>query len=323
MPTTISVPYAIGMRFTHLRTLIAVLDEGSFTKAARSLGITQPAVSQHVRALELELGVSLFRRDGRRLVPTGAARAMGERGRAVMTAWASAMALVEELRPGGRERLTIGASTTPGVYVVPAVLTSFAQSHPHVDIELEISESVEILRRLRNGSLSVAIVGESGDEEGLILSQFQRDFLIPIWSPRSRLSGLEHVTLEDLVAEPYVSFVAGDGTRIVLERWLMERGLEIEPVLVVDSSEAIKQSVAADLGFSVISEVAVQLELEADLLQTGDVEGFPISREIYVAIRRSADIGPAATALLELLLGSDRAGATRDTTTLTASPDPD
>jgi DNA-binding transcriptional LysR family regulator len=295
------------MRFTQLRALVEVLDRGSFTSAARSLGVTQPAISQQLRSLETELGVRLFRREGRGLIPTAAAKALGERARIVVSSWTSTAELADQLRNQGRRRLLIGASLIPGIYVVPAVLTSFSNRHPEIDIELTIADAQEILRKLRAGAVSIAIVAETGDEEDLLLVPFHRDSLVPIWSPRSPLATLRRVSIADLIAERFVSFAPGDGTRIVFERWLAAEGLEIDLALEVDSLEAVKQSVAANLGVAVISEAAIQLELEADLLRTSDVPGFPIGREIFVAIRRQADVGPAERALMEILLGAERA----------------
>ncbi len=293
------------MRLNQLRALVEVLNRGSFTSAARALGVTQPAISQQLRSLETDLGVPLFRREGRRLIPTAAARALGERGRMVVSAWSSTAELADQLRNEGRQRLLIGASVIPGVYVVPAVLTSFSSRHPEIDIELTIADAKEILRKLRAGAVSIAIVGETGDEEDLLLVPFQRDSLVPIWSPRSRLATLRRISVQDLLAERFISFAPGDGTRIVFERWLAEEGSEIELALEVDSLEAVKQSVAANLGIAVISEAAIQLELEADLVRTSDVPGFPIAREIFVAIRGQEDVGPAERALMGILLGAE------------------
>jgi len=297
------------MRPQQLRTLVAAVEAGSFTGAAQRLGMSQPGVSQHLHALERELGVRLFDRRGRVLVPTPAALELAASGEAFVRAWDDARAVAERLREPTRERLRVGASTTPGAYVLPAALRSFTARAPQVTLDATVADATEVLRLLRAGDLDVALVGElQRGEDDLVRTPFQRDELIAVWSPRSPLAALPRVRPRDLLAQPFVTLGIGDSTRQLTERWAAERGRTLEVRLELDTSEAVKQAVAADLGVGVVSDAAVQLELESGLLMTSEVTGFPLRRTIYLVIRRGVVAPASAAAFVRQLLGARRGG---------------
>ena len=126
------------MNLDHLRVLVAVLESGTFTAAAARLKLSQPAVSQHMAALEREAGLQLFERSGRLRVPTDAARELADRGRVAMAALAEADRTAEELRGLRGGRLSVGTTESPGVYRVPGMLGEFAKRYPDARIGKQV-----------------------------------------------------------------------------------------------------------------------------------------------------------------------------------------
>lgn len=292
-----------------LRTLAAVVDEGGFTRAAEALGISQPGVTQQMAALERETGLALFERAGRRRVPTEAARALAAHGREASAALEQAERVARRLRGLEGGSLRVGASTTPGVYVVPGALGTFAARHPGIEARIEIAGTVEIEERLRVRRVDCAVVGEYEAAPDLAVAPLRPDLLVPVCGPRSPLAGARRVSLGRFLDEPLVAREAGSSTRDVFDRWLAARGRALRPAMELGSTEAVAQVVAAGLGVAVASEASVALMAEAGLLAVPRVAGFPIRRRIDVALLGGRRPSPAAEAFLGILMGARRAAA--------------
>lgn len=292
------------MDLERLRTLVAVLDRGSFTAAAQALGLSQPAVSQQMAALERSLGLPLFDRAGRRRVPTDAAQALASYGRQALAAVSEADRLADELRGIRAGSLRVGASTTPGVYVVPAALGAFAARFPGVELRLEIADTRAVEERLRGRLVDCAVVGEYEAADDLAVVPLRPDDLVPICGPRHRFAKARAVPLDRFLAEPFIAREPGSSTRVVFEQWLERRGKRLQPAMEFGATEAIKQAVAAGLGVTVVSDAAAVLEVESGLLRSPPVAGFPIRRRIDVALLKGRRVPGPAAAFLEILMGA-------------------
>lgn len=295
--------YDSPMNLDHLRVLVAVLECGTFTAAAARLKLSQPAVSQHMAALERDVGIPLFERAGRLRMPTDAARELGDRGRAALAALEDADRTAEELRGLQRGRLVVGASPTPGAYLVPALLGRFADQHPDVALRIDIAEPDDLERRLRTRQVDLAVAGEFDPGEGILTATLASDNLVPIWAKNSPLASIRRVTLGRFLQEPFIARESGSSTRGVLQRWLGERGEVLRPTMELAEADAIKQAVAAGLGVSVASETTIRLEVEKGLLVIGKVPGFPLKRRIDMALLDGRRPSKAAEAFLSMLLG--------------------
>jgi DNA-binding transcriptional LysR family regulator len=296
------------MDLERLRTLIAVLDNGGFGAAAPVVGLSQPAVSQHIAALERETGLSLFERQGRRRIPTEAAHRLADRAREAVAVLEEADRIAEELRGLRQGDLRVGASTTPGVYLVPQVLGEFKMHHPGVDVRLDIADTQEIEEWLRARKVEVGVVGEYVRSADLVQAPLGPDFLAPIcaakWGDTERPS-----TLDEFLDKPFIARERGSSTREVVEGWLRERGRDLRPSMEFSSTEAVKQAVGAGLGVSVVSAIAIELEVGWGLLTCPDLPEFPIPRRFDVALLRRRRLSPAASAFVELLMGPEAASA--------------
>jgi molybdate transport repressor ModE-like protein len=269
---------------TRMRLLVEIGRQGTVSAAAREIGIGQPTASEHLRTLENAAGQRLVERDGRgsRLTEAGELLAL-HAGQALQTLKAGE----EELRLlSGLEAGTIhlGASTTPGVYLLPDTLGCFRRDHPNVIVEVEIASTGEIVDRLLAGRVQLALVGETDPDERIHLSPFIGDEVIGVAKPgllqlkdgRARRGNLADQTL--LVREPRSS------TRRVSERALAAARIWPARTWELDSSEAIKRSAREGLGIAFLSRYAVAEEIERGELEPFRLAGQPpLERKLHVA----------------------------------------
>ncbi len=269
---------------TRLRLLVEIGRHASVSAAARAIGIGQPSASEHLRTLEGAAGQRLVERHGRgsRLTEAGAVLA-AHAAQALQTLQAGE----EELRQlAGLEAGTIrvGASTTPGVYLLPDTLGCFRRDHPNVMVEVEIASTGEILDRLLAGRIQLALIGETEPDERLRLEPFIADEIVGVAKPglldlregRAAASELAEQTL--LVREPRSS------TRRVSERALAAAGIWPTRVWELDSSEAIKRAAREGLGIAFLSRYAVVEETQRSELEHFRIAGEPpLERNLHIA----------------------------------------
>ncbi|ROR29473.1 LysR family transcriptional regulator [Inmirania thermothiophila] len=290
------------MHFTlrQLEVFEAVARLGSYTKAARELHLSQPAVSMQVAQLEEQAGIALLEQVGRQARLTEAGRELYARVRAVQRELAEAEEVLAAHRGlrGGRLRLAV--ATTAGAFAT-RVLAAFARRHPGVRLALEIINRAELLARLEAHEADLAIMGQPPAGAPLRARPFLDNPLVVIASPEHPLAGQRRIPLARLAEERFVLREEGSGTRGALERLFAGHGLVLRAELEMSTNEAIKQSVAAGLGLAVVSLHTLELELAAGRVRILDVEGFPLMRRWYLVQRRGRRLGPAAAAFAAFL----------------------
>lgn len=269
---------------TRLRLLVEIGRHGSVSAAARAIGIGQPTASEHLRILEGAAGQRLVERHGRGSTLTEAGELLARHGAQVLQTLAAAE---EELRRlSGLEAGTIrlGASTTPGVYLLPDTLGCFRRDHPNVTVEVEIASTGAILERLLAGRVQLALVGETEPDERVELEPFIDDEIIGVAAPglltlrdgRADATQLADQTL--LLREPASS------TRRVTQRALAAAGIWPARTWELESSEAIKRAAREGLGIAFLSRYAVAEEIERGELEAFRLAGRPpLERTLSVA----------------------------------------
>jgi molybdate transport repressor ModE-like protein len=269
---------------TRLRLLVEIERQGTVSAAARSVGIGQPSASEHLRLLEAAAGQRLVERNGRGSRLTEAGRLLASRAREALAALKAGEEELSALAGLEAGTIHIGASTTPGVYLLPDTLGCFGRDHPNVDVEVEIASTDEMIERLLAGRVQLALVGETQVDERIELTPFLSDEIIGIAKPdllaikagRIKPAGLADQTL--LVRE------AGSSTRQTAERALAKLGASTARTWELDSSEAIKRAAREGLGIAFLSRYAVAEEIERGELVSFRLVGQPrIERRLYVA----------------------------------------
>src|SRR2546428_7494518 len=247
-----------GIPFHRRELSLAVLDQGGVGRAAQACHISQPAVSEHLRGLEAHFGIRLVERHGQRVRPTAAARAVEPYARQALALLRTAEQAAGEVRGLRAGSLTIGASTTPGTYLLPAVLGRFHAAYPGITLRLEISDTREIERSVAVGQLELGVIGEAPLVPGLVAGTWRKADVVLIVQRGHAFARQRAVRAPAIGSEPYIAREAGSSTRGVAERYLTRLGITLTPAMELGSTEAIREAVAAGLGLALVSRHAVR-----------------------------------------------------------------
>jgi DNA-binding transcriptional LysR family regulator len=271
------------------RQLVAfctVVERQSFSQAAERLGVTQPAVSLQVRALEKRLGTQLLDRSGRRVEPTEAGLRLYRGAQRLL---ALEEQILDEMAGEGEGELTgelrLGASTGPAAIVVPLLLCEFGQAHEGVRISLTVADTQAVVDRVAERELELGIVGASRRHRGISYEPFFDDEVILAVPPGHAFAG-RTVPLEELRAERLIVMQEGAGVRQIVEDELRGLGLRLRDLdvrLELGLQESVRSAVQGGYGVTFISRSAVEAELAAGTLAAARVEGLDARREISLA----------------------------------------
>ncbi len=295
------------MTLRQLEVFLAVVRAGSFRRAAEALHASQPALSQHLRELEDELGARLLDRLGRRVSPTEAGRLFADHARRALAMLAGARQALAELQGLRRGVLALGASTTPGIYVLPAVVGAFRARYPGIELSLRIANSRLVEERIRAGELDLGVVGGHGLAPGeRCLTAGLVDELVLAVAPDHPWAGRREVPPARLAGERLLVREEGSATRRVTERALERAGIPWRLAMELDHPEAIKQAVIAGVGVAFLSVHAVRGDVAAGRLRVLRLRGLRIRRHFHVIHHEARALPASARAFVQLL---QRAGA--------------
>lgn len=289
------------MNYNHLMIFLAVAEEGSVSRGAGRLCISQPAVSKQLAVLEASLRARLFDRLPKGVRLTDAGELLLGYARRLSALEREAEQAMGELQGLARGTLTVGASLTVGAYLMPELLAEYSRRHPHIALTLEIANTEVIQRMLLDGRLDLALTEGFADDPDLDAAVFAHDELAAIAPSGHPLLAEAPIPAARLLGEPLILREPGSGTRAVLERALAERGLSVRPLMSLGSTEAIKRAVAAGAGLAVVSRLALGLELETGRLALLPLSDLALRRPLHRLARRGAYESRAAKAFLKLL----------------------
>lgn len=295
------------INFHHLTVFDAVAREKSIGRAGRRLRISQPAVSKQLKILEETLGTVLVDRlpRGVRLTAAGALLAgYAQRITNLAVEAEHALAELQGLRGG---QLTVGASTTIGIYFLPELLARYRRRYPRIDLNLEVANTHVIQQYLHERRVDIAVTEGFVHLPGLRARVFLEDELVPIVPFGHPLAHARSIRLERFCAEPVLMREPGSGTREVIEAALKKKGVAITPLMTLGSTEAIKRSVSAGVGVSFVSSLTIQHELQAHRLAIVALKGFRLRRSLHVVQALDQSVSAAVRAFLDLLDETSRA----------------
>jgi len=269
-----------------LAAFCAVVERRSFSQAADRLGVTQPAVSLQVRALEKRLGTQLLDRSGRRVEPTEAGWRL-YRGAQRMLALEDQ--LVADVTASGEGALAgdlvLGASTGPAAVAIPVALAEFQRQNPEVRVFLTVSDTHSVVERVAARELELGIVGAARRHRGVRFEPFFSDQVILACAPSHPFAG-RTITLDELRADTLILMQEGAGVRQVVEDALRRQGVRLRDLdvrLELGLQESVRRAVEAGYGSTFISRTAVEADLAAGRLAEARVSGLDVTREISLA----------------------------------------
>jgi DNA-binding transcriptional LysR family regulator len=269
-----------------LAAFCAVVERRSFSQAAERLGVTQPAVSLQVRALEKRLGTQLLDRSGRRVEPTEAGLRLYRGAQKLLALEEQLVADVVATTDGELQGdLVLGASTGPAAIVVPVLLGEFQREHPGVRVFLTVSDTHTVVERVAERELELGIVGASRRHRGVRFEPFFADEVILACPPGHRFAG-RTISLDELREETLILMQEGAGVRQIVEDALRRQGVRLRDLdvrLELGLQESVRRAVEEGYGVTFISRTAVEPELADGRLAEARVEGLDASREISLA----------------------------------------
>ena len=284
-----------------LRTFKTVAELSSFSLAAQRLKLSQPSVSYQVKELEEALGLPLLDRLGKRVELTEAGTLLHGYVRRMLGVLDEATLAIEEMRGIQRGSLRVGASTTVGVYLLPAALGAFKKLHPRLVISLEIGTRERVQEQVLRNELDLAVVGPALKDPDLAIVPFVSDELIVVAPAGHPLSGKRGLTLKDVAREPFVMREAASGSRWSLEKAARKAGAKLIVAMELGSNGAIKHAVESGLGLAVLSRYACTLEISSGQLVELDVRGFPIRRDWHIVHLRRRRLPASVNAFIDFL----------------------
>lgn len=293
----------MALNVNALRVFLAVVDQGGFTRASATLHLSQPAVSKAVRSLEQSVGMPLLERGPRSVHPTEAGLALLERARELFAVERTAEEELRALRGLERGVLRVGASTTVATWLLPPILGAFQARHPGIALRVTSGNTRRVARSLAQRRLDVALVEGPVDDARFEVEPWRDDDLMIIAPPDHPLTkGGRRVSLAALARAPFVMRERGSGTREVAEAAFDAVGLVPSVALILDSTEAVKQAVAAGLGLAAVSRAAAADQLALGRLRELRVSGLSLPRQLSIlrlAGRRQSAPARAFERLLE------------------------
>lgn len=282
----------------------AVARNLSYTKAAEELNLSQPAVSIQIKRLEENNEIKLIEVVGKKLFLTPAGNEM----------YITCQKILEELNELNSHLKTQQdkvkgilnmAVVTPAKYFMPYILKAFLNRYPDVQPRITVINRRRIIDELKTNKYDLSIMGRVPEELKMEAYPFFQSELVVAAPPKHPLSKEKKIPIKALANERFLMREKGSGIRMSVEDKLAENGIELDPYMELGSTESIKQAVMAGLGISVIPKQAIRIETKYRHMDILDVDGFPLTRDWYIAKIQDKNLLPPANAFVEFLQSVD------------------
>ena len=283
-----------------LQVFLSVAKHLNYTRAAEEVNLSQPSVSVRMRELERDLGSKLFEQLGKKVVLTEAGQLLVPFATRVIAVISDARQAIDELQGMERGLLRIGASTTPGMYLIPRTLANFKRHYPKIEVQLAVKDTRQIEDGVIRNEFDFGFVGGhlAGDEVDVL--PWMTDHLVLVVPSNHHLARKKSVKIADLRKEMFILREAGSATRAAVAHHLKKADLEVETVMEMENPESVKKAVQSGLGIAFISKFAVETELKAKSLVAIGVSGLDINRELKIVYRKDKHLGRAAQTFIDM-----------------------
>lgn len=264
-----------------LKVFRSVCEHLSFRRAAEELHLSQPAVTQQIKALEDELSTRLLDRTGGRVTLTLAGRLLKKRASELAELAALTQQELASLNGEHSGLLRAGASTSIAQYVLPRMLGCFKQQHPGVKLQIRSGNTGAVVEWLIEAKIAIGLIEGPALRKDVRVEPFMEDELILLFPANHPWKNRHPLTVQDIKGAPFLLREQGSGSRRVLEAALEKAGLkmkELEVAMELDSSEAIISSVESGLGIGFVTRAAVLPRLPLGKIATAQIKGFRVSR---------------------------------------------
>ena len=283
----------MNVTFRQLKLFMALADTGSVSAAAQRMHVTQPTASMQLKDVADAVGLPLYDVISRKVHLTEAGEELARTARTMLDQWEAFEQRMAAFQGMARGRLRVAVVST-AKYFIPGLLGSFCDSHPEVDISLEVLNRDQVVTRLRANMDDLYVMSQPPDDMAL-----EDDILMPnplhLVAPASHpLAGHAAITLTQLASSRFVLRERGSGTRMATDRTFKQHGFAPANWLELGSNEAIRESVASKLGVAVLSSHALDSGTADARIAVLDVEGFPIQSQWHLVWLKGKQLSPLA-----------------------------
>lgn len=274
-------------RFTymdyHLQVFITVAEKKSFSRAAEELHLTQPAVSQYIRALENSVGTRLLERTNKYVRLNQAGEIVFHHAKEILSLYTKMQCLVDDLTNRAGGPISIGSSYTFGEYILPRIIARLQNLYPEISPSITIHNTKEIIDLVTNHQLDIGIIEGFFKGDKLITEIVAEDHMFIVASPNHRLMRKKgEITISELKEETWIVREIGSGTREATENLFRIYELTPKKLMEFGSTQLIKESVEAGLGITLLSRWAIEKELHNHYIEVLKVKGLPFKRDFSI-----------------------------------------
>ncbi len=283
-----------------LRIFATVARLGSFTRAAETLHMTQPTISQQIAVLEQQVGTLLIERQTRRLRLTPAGEALRPYAEQMLT-MADAATEATRTAAGLADRtLRLGVGHVLSIYLLPELLRRLRAEQPQFRMRLSFGTSAELLEQVASDTVDMALIGTQAVRPGIAMVPFLRDRLVVVVAPDDPWARRQRVSAADLRDRTLLTREVGSSLYTIVERHLGTAAMHSDEVIQFVETEAIKRGVESGLGVALIQRIAVEREIASGALQPLRFDGDD-QRTYAYAFREGRQLSSAAMGLIDLL----------------------
>jgi DNA-binding transcriptional LysR family regulator len=292
------------MNLRQVEIFLSVIDQGSFSAAARDSHLTQSTISQHIAALEDEVGVQLLERSRNGVRLTDGGKILLKHARRLMGELRSTEEAFRRFRGLEETTLRLGVSTIPAAYLVPAVLAQLCERFPSLQVAMLPGDSRDTIERIANRDVEVGVVGSRFEERGFSFAEVGRDRICLVVGRRHPWAERPSISIAELPEGVFIAREAGSGTGRTVTAALAAAGIDAGHLRIraeIGSGEAIKAAVIAGLGVAFVSDLSIRREAEQGDLVIIPVDGLNIARPFYLVRQSGRELAPASAAFWELM----------------------
>lgn len=264
-----------------LKIFHTVAQVKSFTKAAETLNLTQPAITFQIKNLEEEFCTRLFNRDQSRVTLTETGKILFRYAEKILNEYERAGEEIARLTGVLGGEIRIGVASLLGKYLFPKLIGMFKQRYPNINIIMLVGDSADLIKKIQEHTVDLVIVSEPFSLKDFVVKPFIDDEIVVIVHPEHKWAMRNHIEVEDFLDEPFIAREPGSGLREVYKNFLSSRNItlkNLDVVMTLGSSEALKSAVESGVGYSIISNIAVKREIALGLLKRVPVKGMNLKR---------------------------------------------
>lgn len=294
------------MKIDQLKAFHKIALTGGFTKAARELHLTQPAISQQIKALENTLGTRLFERAGKRTHLTNEGKILFTHTQQLFSLYNNILTLFESHQKLQKGKITFGATALLGTHYLPKIIGDFNQQYSGIEIDLRLGNSEYVLNRILEGEIEFGFAGMLRSQSRLSHILIHREPLIIICSPTHPLAQKKAIHPTDLLSTPFIWREKGTQTLKMVKKWFGETiGSYPEKYFELENVEAAKRIVEDGYGITIVCKKAAEREINEGRLIAASVKNFHIGFDVYLFFLKGKTLSIASKTFLRALNASD------------------